>query len=48
VPRTDTPRAGKLRLSFEPVITTWEYEFTPEGRTPIATPIVRAWRSIHY
>jgi len=30
-PRTDTPRAGTLRLTFEPVITTWEREFTPDG-----------------
>ncbi|PYO74113.1 MAG: hypothetical protein DMD64_05080 [Gemmatimonadetes bacterium] len=27
VPRTDTPRAGTLRFTFEPVITTWEREF---------------------
>jgi hypothetical protein len=39
VPRTDTPRQGKLRLTFEPVITTWEYEFTPEGRTPIGATL---------
>ena len=30
-PRTDTPRAGTLRFTFEPVITTWEREFTPDG-----------------
>ena len=30
--RTDTPRAGTLRVSFEPVITTWEREFTDSGR----------------
>ena len=30
-PRTDTPRAGTLRLTFEPVITTWEREFTTDG-----------------
>ena len=39
VPRTDTPRQGKLRLTFEPVITTWEYEFTPQGRTPIGATL---------
>jgi len=32
VPRTDTPRAGTLRVTFEPVITTWEREFTDSGR----------------
>jgi hypothetical protein len=32
VPRTDTPRAGTLRVTFEPVITTWEREFTGSGR----------------
>src|SRR3989442_14768853 len=31
VPRTDTPRAGTLRVTFEPVITTWEREFTDSG-----------------
>src|SRR6266404_4231978 len=30
-PRTDTPRAGILRVTFEPVITTWEREFTTDG-----------------
>src|SRR6267378_8641130 len=30
-PRTDTPRAGHLRVTFEPVITTWEREFTDDG-----------------
>jgi len=29
--RTDTPRAGTLRFTFEPVITTWEREFTVNG-----------------
>ena len=32
VPRTDTPRAGTLRVTFEPLITTWEREFTDSGR----------------
>jgi hypothetical protein len=39
VPRTDTPRGGTLRLTFEPVITTWRYEFTPQGRTPIGATL---------
>lgn len=30
-PRTDTPRAGTLRVTFEPLITTWEREFTDDG-----------------
>jgi len=30
-PRTDTPRAGTLRVTFEPVFTTWEREFTDDG-----------------
>lgn len=30
-PRTDTPRAGTLRVTIEPVITTWEREFTTDG-----------------
>ena len=39
VPRTDTPVSGKLRATFEPVITTWDYEFTPQGRTPIGAEL---------
>ena len=31
VPRTDTPRAGHLRVTFEPVITTWDRQFTSDG-----------------
>lgn len=30
-PRTDTPLKGKLRISFDPVITTWEREFIGNG-----------------
>src|SRR2546422_2880517 len=30
-PRTDPPPAGKLRVTFEPVTTTWEREFTDNG-----------------
>jgi hypothetical protein len=40
VPRTDTPRAGTLRLTFEPVITTWQREFTGAGHEqPIGTTL---------
>lgn len=51
VPRTDTPRAGTLRVTFEPVITTWEREFTATGKQPIgaslpATVLVRKERRI--
>ncbi|HLZ44140.1 MAG TPA: hypothetical protein VKQ05_00505 [Gemmatimonadales bacterium] len=31
VPRTDTPRAGTFRVTFAPVITTWQREFTADG-----------------
>jgi len=30
-PRTDTPRAGHLRVTVEPVITTWDRQFTDDG-----------------
>jgi hypothetical protein len=30
-PRTDTPGAGHLRVTFEPVITTWERQFSDDG-----------------
>lgn len=51
VPRTDTPRAGTLRVTFEPVITTWEREFTDSGEQRIgaalpATVFVRAERRV--
>ena len=39
VPRTDTPRAGTLRVTFEPVITTWEREFTATGKQPIGVSL---------
>jgi len=42
VPRTDTPRGGTLRVTFEPVITTWDEEFTPSGKQPIAAALTNA------
>src|SRR5437867_10739872 len=42
VPRTDTPRAGELRVTVEPIITTWSDEFTPDGKQPIAATLARA------
>jgi len=39
VPRTDTPRAGTLRVSFEPVITTWSAVYTPAGRRPLGASL---------
>ena len=39
VPRTDTPRAGTLRVSFEPVITTWQREFTASGEQRIGASL---------
>ncbi|HXM39245.1 MAG TPA: hypothetical protein VN908_11380 [Gemmatimonadales bacterium] len=49
--RTDTPRAGTLRVTFEPVITTWEREFTDSGRRRIGASLpapvfVRAERRV--
>src|SRR5689334_17850247 len=35
VDRTDTPRHGALRLSFDPTTMTWERNFTPTGRQGI-------------
>ncbi|MGH7520801.1 MAG: hypothetical protein ACREMI_05950 [Gemmatimonadales bacterium] len=52
VPRTDTPRAGHLRVTFEPVITTWERQFTDSGHqqrvgAPLPTTVfVRAERRV--
>lgn len=51
VPRTDTPRAGTVRVTFEPVITTWEREFADSGRQRIGaslpTPVfLRAERRV--
>ena len=42
VPRTDTPRAGTFRVTFEPVITTWEHEFTDSTRQRIAASLPTA------
>jgi hypothetical protein len=35
VDRTDTPRHGALRVSFDPQTMTWERNFTPSGRQGI-------------
>jgi hypothetical protein len=42
VPRTDTPRAGSLRITVEPTTTTWDEEFTPTGKQPIGASLIRA------
>ena len=39
VPRTDTPRAGTLRVTFEPVITTWDREFISDGEQRIGASL---------
>ena len=39
VPRTDTPRKGTLRVTFEPVITTWDREFTDSGQQRIGASL---------
>ncbi len=51
VPRTDIPRAGTLRVTFDPVVSAWDNEFTPAGRRPIgaglpATVFVHAERRV--
>ena len=37
--RTDTPRAGTFRVSVDPVITTWDFEFTDNGRQRIGVTL---------
>jgi hypothetical protein len=39
VPRTDTPRAGTFRVTFEPVITTWDRLLTDSGSQPIGAEL---------
>ncbi len=51
VPRSDTPRAGTLRVTFDAVVSAWDHEFTPAGRRPIgaglpATVFVHAERRV--
>jgi hypothetical protein len=53
VPRTDTPRSGTLRVTFEPVITTWDREFTTDGHQqrvgatlPFTTVFVRSEKRV--
>ena len=49
VERSDTPRRGALRVTFDPRIMTWEEEFTANGRQPLgaayAGDSVTQWRS---
>src|SRR5690242_13890107 len=33
--RADTPKKGKVRLSFIPTVETWEAAFGPQGRQPV-------------
>ena len=51
VPRTDTPRGGTLRVTFDPVVNVWDNEFTAAGKRPIgaslpATVFVHAERRV--
>jgi hypothetical protein len=51
LPRTDTPRAGTLRVTFDPLITTWDREFVSGDRLPIGSSLpvpvsVRAERRV--
>ncbi len=39
VPRTDTPRAGHVRVTFEPTVTTWDEEFTAGTRQRIGASL---------
>ncbi len=39
VDRTDTPRRGALRVSFDPETMTWEQNFTPSGRQGIGAAL---------
>jgi hypothetical protein len=39
VPRTDGPRAGMLRVTFDPVVSAWDNEFTPAGRRPVGAAL---------
>lgn len=39
VDRTDTPRRGALRVTFDPVTMTWERNFTPAGRAGIGAAL---------
>ena len=34
VPRTDTPRGGTLRVTFDAVVSAWDNEFTAAGKRP--------------
>ncbi len=48
VERTDTPRRGALRITFDPRIQTWESEYAPTGRQPLgavfAGDSITQWR----
>jgi hypothetical protein len=39
VDRTDTPRRGALRVTFDPATMTWERNFTPAGRAGIGAAL---------
>jgi len=39
VERTDTPRGGAVRITFEPVISTWDHVYTGAGLMPLGYPL---------
>ena len=45
VPRTDVPRAGTVRVTFDAVVSAWDNEFTPAGRRPIGASLQVPQRS---
>lgn len=39
VERTDTPRGGAVRITFEPVISTWDHVYAGAGLMPLGYPL---------
>ena len=39
VERTDTPKGGAVRITFDPVITTWDHVYTGAGLMPLGYPL---------
>jgi hypothetical protein len=39
VDRTDTPKRGELRVTFDPRILTWSRDFTSSGLAPLGAPL---------
>jgi hypothetical protein len=47
IDRTDTPKRGELRVTFDPRISVWSREFTNSGLAPLGAPLSDTIGALH-